>query len=681
MPTLDSFNLYNPETGEYEELKVSTKFTELKNTVTLLVSSSFVDIGISEFNPLEDVLEVNKNTIPMDENIDYIVNGGYLRIENPSGVWLSGDFFSFRVLKNVDRSPLPSYDPSLFQDKAITKAKLAQELQDELDGVLAASIGQDNTLYATLKERLDKEYLKIIALLNENDGITPEERLKLANIEENAQVNTVTSVNTKTGDITLKAEDINTNSGQDLETSLAQKALQKDLADHTSDSAIHVTSTEKDTWNNKADKSSLPESGLQNPSITDDITKGYFVGKHMINTSTGEEWVCVDNTEGNATWKRIGYDKTVYPINIYGVKIDTANSNPETALTYTDDAIGFTPASGNNGSFNYGSWQDKFPFNQIKPCLYKYGQVNYYLNPNDYNYKADGVTPSDIISGNDGDVMIEFPKIYWKFETVGTDLYIRFSNAKVDSGYKCLAHMRGITEKDKCYISAYLGYYDGSKLRSLSGKAPTDSQNIGTFRTQAQANGNGYEQIAYFQLLMLQVLFVVMFKNRDSQTALGKGYVEGNSSKTTTGSTNTKGMFYGETTGKLQNKFCGIEDFWGNCNYFIDGLYIDTNRNILIGTENFNNTGSNYTNYGQVATANLSGFISKIQGGTETGFIAKNTDGSSTTYYADQSDLTSLGTPYFGGHWTYGYYAGAFRLWASNTTTSTAGLSSRLTAM
>lgn len=247
---------------------------------------------------------------------------------------------------------------------------------------------------------------------------------------------------------------------------------------------------------------------------------------------------------------------------IYGVEIDTTNPNPESALTYIENSIGFIPASGNDGNFDYGSWEDKFPFNQIKPCLYKDNKVNYYLNPNDYTKKIDG-SASDITTGNDGDVMVEFPKIYWKFETIGTDIYIRYSNAKIDEGYKCLAHMRGTTEKDKCYISAYLGYELNGKIRSLSGKSPTTDKTIGQFRDLAQANGNGYDQMAYYQLLMLQVLYIVIFKNRDSQTALGRGYVDGNSGKTNTGGTNQKGLFYGENTGKLQNKFCGIEDIWG----------------------------------------------------------------------------------------------------------------------
>ena len=376
------------------------------------------------------------------------------------------------------------------------------------------------------------------------------------------------------------------------------------------------------------------------------------------------------------------------PYYIYGVKIDTTNSNPETALTYTDDAIGFIPASGNNGSFSYGSWQDKFPFNQIKPCLLKSDlTVNYYLNPNNYAQKIDGVTASDITSGTDGDVMIEFPIVYWKFETIGTDLYVRYSDTQIDASYKPLAHMRGTTVKDKCYISAYLGYNLSSKLRSLSGQTPyaggtAPAGTIGTCRTLAQANGTGFDQMAYFQILMLQVLFIIMFKSRDSQTALGRGYVDGNSTTIATGGTDAKGLFYGETTGKLQNKFCGIEDFYGNLRYWIDGFFSDASRNMLIGNQNFNDTGSGYTSYGQGATADIGGYISAVQGGTETGFVAKATAGSATTFFADYGFLYASRLPSFGGGWANADAAGAFSLYASSgASASYAYLGARLLAL
>lgn len=354
----------------------------------------------------------------------------------------------------------------------------------------------------------------------------------------------------------------------------------------------------------------------------------------------------------NTTTTRQEVTTTPQAYHIYGVQIAKSNSNPSTAVTYTDDATGMTAGS---------SWDSIFPFNAIKPCLYKAGAVNYYLDPNDFTKKADGTTASDITSGNDGDVMIEFPKVWWKITSDANNVYVKLADAQIDSTYLPLAHTKGTTEKDFCYVGAYLGYYS-TNLRSLSGKVPTTAQTIGTFRTYAQGNGASYQQMGYYQLLMLQILFLLKYKSLDSQTALGRGYVDGNSSAIATGGTNAKGMYFGETTGKQQMKFAGIEDFWGNLYYWIDGLYSDASWNILIGNQSFNDTGSGYTNYGQGVTANVSGYISDVQGGTETGFIIKASSGSASTYYADGGSLYASSLPVFGGAWASADDAGAFRL-------------------
>lgn len=242
-------------------------------------------------------------------------------------------------------------------------------------------------------------------------------------------------------------------------------------------------------------------------------------------------------------------------ITIYGVKIDTTNSNSETALTYTDSSIGFVSAKGNNGNFNFGSWEDKFPFNQIKPCLFKNGKVVYYLNPNDFTQKEDG-SLADITSYDGGDVMIEFPKIYWNFERVGTDVYVRYSDKKVNDKYKCLAHMKGFEERDKIYIGSYMATAYNGMLRGFSGSANLKKYTLSQFRNLAKANGENYGLITYHQMLMLQVLFVVMFKNLDSQTALGYGYSSSGGNHAT-GVMNKDGMYCGYDTNYV--KFCGIE--------------------------------------------------------------------------------------------------------------------------
>lgn len=632
------------------------------NRVVLSADSSNIKIGIAEFNNSSDFLMVYMNGVYCIKGVHYAIGVDSFSIIPIGDAWIKGTEFDFVVCKSTVVL-LDKYDIGLFEDGSIREEKLTLDIQNKLNNaVMTQDLEPRLELIDSEISGISAQVGKIGTKSVDETGIQDNYTLRYDGIKGNWVVVPQTIDRTPPSAVTGFT---------------ATKGNAKvDL--------VWVNPTDSDFAGVKI----LRKTGAYPTSITDGTV--VYTGANtsysdttVINDTTYYYRIFPYDTSTNYNTTATGQQATATPqaFVIYGVKIDTTNSNPETAVTYTDGAIGFTSAKGNNGAFSYGSWQDKFPFNAIKPCLYKNGAVNYYLNPNDYTKKLDG-TASDITSGNDGDVMVEFPKVYWKFETIGNDLYVRISDAKIDSGYKCLAHMRGTTEKDKCYISAYLGYNLSSKLRSLSGKSPTSSQTIGVFRTQAQANGAGYDQMAYYQVLMLQVLYLIMFKNRDSQTALGRGYVDGNGASVNTGGTNNKGMFYGETTGKLQNKFCGIEDFYGNCCYWVDGLFSDASRNILINNQNFNDTGSGYTNYGQGATADISGYVSGVQGGTETGFIAKVTSGSATTHYADYGFLCASRLPIFGGFWASGGDAGAFQLHVAYAASpSGATVSARLLAL
>lgn len=345
---------------------------------------------------------------------------------------------------------------------------------------------------------------------------------------------------------------------------------------------------------------------------------------------------------------------TPQPYVIFGVAIDLTNSNPETAVTYTDDAVGMTGGA--------AAWDSMNIFKDIKPCVLKNGVVQYYLNPNDFTKKADG-SAADITSGNDGDVMIEIPKTGFLISTVGNILTVKVTDDPNNPNFKYYAHSRATEgDRSKLYIGAYKGYKDGSnKLRSLSGKAPTVSQTIGTFRTQAQANGSGYDMLSFYPLTLIQCLYLIKYKNLDSQTALGQGYTGGSATQST-GATNTAGMCYGSTSTTSRVKLFGIEDFWGNVFEWIDGLFCDGSRYIKTAFQGFNDTGNGYTSRGQGATSDISGYMSKPQGTSEAGFIAKEVSGSSTTYFADYAYLSADCLPIFGGRWNSGADAGAFRL-------------------
>lgn len=665
------FGAEKQDAGETVSLKALDKKPPA-NVTNISSVEDETEIRLNWTNPTDSDLArvriVKNTTLPVNETDGDIVYEGLsntLLLSNlPVETTYNFRFFVYDTNGNVNNSETMKITASTITVESVSNLSVSQTIDGESMS-LAWTNPTDTTfkaveVYAAAIDLSSKSYAQVVAdatKIYDGTGITTSH---------------VTVPNTTYFFKVYSKHDRNGVTKYDKGVSKYLKAVDTKAPAQVSDlSATEDDKTVTLTWTNPTDADfskttvlyqigSYPESKNQG-TLAYQGTGTTVTIDNLTNETKYYFSVFTEDTNGN-----VGLAKqiTATPANgpkVYGVKIDTTNSNPETALTYTDNAVGFTPAKMGATTFNYGSWENVYPFNQIKPCVVKNGVVQYYLNPNDYSKKADGTT-ADITSGNDGDVMVEFPKIWWKFETVGNDLYVRYATKQKDSTYKCLAHQRGTTEKDKVYISAYLGTEVSSKLRSLSGKTPTANKTIGAFRTLAQANGSNYDQMAYYQLLMLQILYIVMFKDRDSQSALGRGYVDGNSASTTTGNLNTKGLFYGETTGKVQMKFCGVEDFYGNLSYFVDGIFSDSSRNLLINNQAFNDTGSNYTNYGQSATVTLGGYINTVQGGTETGFIPKSTSGSATTYYPDYGSLYASRVVNFGGNWNYASDTGAFNL-------------------
>ena len=352
----------------------------------------------------------------------------------------------------------------------------------------------------------------------------------------------------------------------------------------------------------------------------------------------------------------------VSAVEVYGVRIDTTDSNPETACEYTDNAVGMLAAHGNNGAFNGGDWLTRYPFNSIRPCLFKNGAVVGYLNPDNFAQFENG-TDADIESGDAGDVMIEIPKFYYKIGRNGNYVEVKIANALM-AGFTDYAFSYKGESKDKFYIGAYLGYKDSNnKLRSLTGKTVTGNITIGAARTAAQANGAGYEQLSFNKLTALQVLYVVMFKNLNSQAALGQGYTSASNFRDT-GATDEKGMTYGTNTAASADdtvKFLGIEDFYGNLYQWVDG-YVSGNNIVLVADGNFNDTGDGYESHARHGSVSYS-YIKDVEGDNILAFTPKTGGASTTTYYADYGHIgNSACVPYFGGYFGNGAVAGAFRL-------------------
>ncbi|MCL1862016.1 MAG: hypothetical protein FWF78_00430, partial [Defluviitaleaceae bacterium] len=310
-----------------------------------------------------------------------------------------------------------------------------------------------------------------------------------------------------------------------------------------------------------------------------------------------------------------GAPPTPQQIRTYGVQIDTTNSNPYTSVTYTGQAIGMVGGS--------NMWDSMPIFRDIRPCLVLNGSVVGYLNPNNYaqwsptqDLTGLPATP-DITSGNAGDVMIEIPRVGWRISTIGNILNVEITNDPNGGlqNFRYYAHTR-VTEGDRnmLYVGAYKGFILNNRLRSLSGRTPSVSITIGNLRTAARANGAGYDQQMFFSVMLLQILYLIRFKNLNSQAALGQGVTtSGTPNVVNTGGTNTRSMNWGSQNTREQVKCLGIEDLWGNIWERVEGCFLDANFNLLTAFQGFNDTGAGYINRGSTgSTATVSAFIRRV---------------------------------------------------------------------
>lgn len=295
---------------------------------------------------------------------------------------------------------------------------------------------------------------------------------------------------------------------------------------------------------------------------------------------------------------------------IYGWHVDPDILDSSNAVTYLKDAIGMIPASMGSSTFNYGSWQNAFFM--PKPCMLKSnGKIDYYLDPNDYTKKLDG-TASDISNPNyDGNAMMQWPKIWFKY-VKGVKKgqgYFYVANYKADGNFHCWCNYDSENnEIDHFYTAIYNGtsfmnynafktyvvndfaIYDNklykcntaittaesffnntkwdlvsntapaiNKMRSLSGirltnnngNAQTDTT---TETTRATANNTTSAAEWYIETfsdrLLINGLLVLMGKSLNTQAVFGRGLDTGGleaKEAYVTGALNDKGLFWGVT--------------------------------------------------------------------------------------------------------------------------------------
>lgn len=224
----------------------------------------------------------------------------------------------------------------------------------------------------------------------------------------------------------------------------------------------------------------------------------------------------------------------------------------------------------------------------------------------------------------------------------------------------------------------YVGRYNTiSGHYSKTGAAPLVNLTRASARSGARGKGSKWSEYDFASWCAVWLLYLVEFSDWDSQSKIGRGYVDGNGSAINSGGTDSMTYHTGRaagTDGKTAVQYRHIENPYGNIFEFIDGInFSDGTVYVCLNPASYaDDTATNYTNIGSKIQGN--GYITAIgvSSAMPWAFCPTAVGGSETTYIPDYASCSSGWRFLFvGGDWNDGGDAGLFYFDADSTSSNT----------
>lgn len=259
---------------------------------------------------------------------------------------------------------------------------------------------------------------------------------------------------------------------------------------------------------------------------------------------TGTWTITITNGTDTATETvdiKADYQAEISFVKIYGISRDITTASP--AWARTDDAVGKTAIA------TVGTTAGSSDFDSCYPWS--------------------GIVRETLSTG---DVMVKIPKFWFQRYREGNVEYIKIAD-KATSGFTLHpAFNHGGIERESIYVGAYKTV---SGNKSASGANPLVNQTRATMRSNAKAKGAGWGIIDIAALSAIQMLMLVEFATNNTQSAIGRGYCDGNSAARKTGACDSVANLTGRpagTDGKTDVVWRGIEGLWGSVWEWVDGV-------------------------------------------------------------------------------------------------------------
>ena len=224
---------------------------------------------------------------------------------------------------------------------------------------------------------------------------------------------------------------------------------------------------------------------------------------------------------------------------------------------------------------------------QYKGCVVKNGELQYFLDPNDWSLKADGT--ASVLDGTDGDVMVRTPKFYGKSGSDGDKRWVRISTIQIDASWVEIPELYVSAYRNTIYTdtdnltkvasvvnttanyrgginnSSYDTYLDTDIFRTMLGKPRT---NISRATMRTYAKNAGQELLCYeFYKWIFYWAYVIEYANFNSQAAFNAeltsdGYHQGGlGAGATTWNLSSWGLYNSDSPITP----CGYGNAIGNC--------------------------------------------------------------------------------------------------------------------
>ncbi|MDD3137682.1 MAG: hypothetical protein PHX08_01755 [Lachnospiraceae bacterium] len=291
---------------------------------------------------------------------------------------------------------------------------------------------------------------------------------------------------------------------------------------------------------------------------------------------------------------------------IYGFVENMSVLDPTARITYLGENAAFTSAKMDytNNVFNYGSWGNWSWLKKVQPYMVDFsGNPDYKLNPNNYAFKEDGITASDVSNQNyQGGAYTWIPKIYTYQYIEGNLRYVYFCEKKADANFRPVGFIDyNEAELEGIWIPMFYGSVVSSKMRSISGTTTINTQTTATEYTYLQNAGVRHVFFGGSIINTLTDILYMMARNTNSQAAYGAGF---NTGGTAAASLKANvviggGMFYGTNGNNALNKIfhsivLGSYQIWQRNPYEIlyNGIYrVSPYYKYSLTAENYINTG------------------------------------------------------------------------------------------